>query len=266
MIPSELFRGQRIVGLAYAIAFAAGMNFFSVLNFFPITFSTVYDPDPVQIGLKGIGPAISTTIGAIFFNAMLSKLPSRSREILMVALVIMTAFGGALAASTQENPKLTVFLGTMATFGVGGVLVPAATVAMIVTPDVLITTAAALSLAIRSVGGSIGYSIYYNIFATRLEKRLPLYIAQGAIAAGLPPTAAEVFVGTFVLAPEKLGEVPGVTPAMIAAALKGSQWAYSESLQYVWFTSIAFGSMAIVCCLILPSTKKYQTNRVAVEL
>lgn len=28
MIPGELFRGQRIVGLAYVVAFAAGMNFF----------------------------------------------------------------------------------------------------------------------------------------------------------------------------------------------------------------------------------------------
>jgi hypothetical protein len=28
MVPGELFKGQRIVGLAYVIAFAAGMNFF----------------------------------------------------------------------------------------------------------------------------------------------------------------------------------------------------------------------------------------------
>jgi hypothetical protein len=29
MVPGELFKGQRIVGLAYVVAFAAGMNFFS---------------------------------------------------------------------------------------------------------------------------------------------------------------------------------------------------------------------------------------------
>jgi hypothetical protein len=28
MVPGELFKGQRIVGLAYVVAFAAGMNFF----------------------------------------------------------------------------------------------------------------------------------------------------------------------------------------------------------------------------------------------
>ncbi|KAF2468594.1 putative major facilitator superfamily transporter [Lindgomyces ingoldianus] len=266
MVPGELFKGQRIVGLAYVIAFAAGMNFFSILNFFPITFSSVYDPTPVQIGLKGLPPAFATTFGAIGFNAALSTFPSRSREILLVALFIMTAFGGSLAASTPDNPKLTVALGTLAAFGVGGVLVPAATVAMIVTPDALITTAAALSLSIRTVGGSIGYSIYYNIFATKLGQKLPVYVAEYAIEAGLPVSSAKLFVGTFLTEPEKLAAIEGVTPAVVAAATKGTQWAYSQSLKYVWFTSIAFGAMAIVCCILLPSTKKYQTNRVAVQM
>ncbi|KAF2021023.1 MFS general substrate transporter [Aaosphaeria arxii CBS 175.79] len=266
MIPHELFRGQRIVGLAYVIAFAAGMNFFSILNFFPITFTNVYDPIPVQIGLKGLPPAFTTTFGAIGFNAALSTFPGRSREILLVALFFMTAFGGSLACSTPENPKLTVALGALASFGIGGVLVPAATIAMIVAPDAVITTAAALSLSIRTVGGSIGYSVYYNIFATKLEQQLPSYVIEYAMKAGLPATSAEKFVTLFLTAPEEVGTVEGVTPAVIQGASKGVQWAYSQSLKYVWFTSIAFGSMAIVCCILLPSTKKYQTNRVAVQI
>ncbi|KAF2110595.1 major facilitator superfamily domain-containing protein [Lophiotrema nucula] len=294
MVPKELFKGQRIVGLAYVIAFAAGMNFFSIcwflaasisctislykqsskiacrfntiLNFFPLVFTNVYDPIPVQIGLKGLPPAFTTTFGAIGFNAALSTFPGRSCEILLVALFFMTAFGGSLACANPTNPKTTVALGSLASFGVGGVLVPAATIAMIVTPDAVITTAAALSLSIRTVGGSIGYSIYYNIFANKLAKKLPVYTAEWAIKAGLPLSSAEAFVGTFLTAPTEIGSVPGVTPQIIAAATRGTQWAYSDSLKYVWFTSIAFGGMAIVCCILLPSTKKYQTNRVAVQL
>jgi hypothetical protein len=266
MVPRELFKGQRIVGLAYVVAFAAGMNFFSILNFFPVTFTSVYAPDPVQIGLKGIPPAFTTTIGAITFNAALSVWPGRSREILLVAVLFMTAFSGSLACSTPENPKLTVALGSLASFGIGGVLVPAATVAMIVCPDALITTAAALSLSIRTVGGSIGYSIYYNIFATKLTQNLPTYVGTYALAAGLPPSSVELFVSTFLTAPKNVTQVPGVTLEVVASATRGTQWAYSQSLKFVWFTSIAFGSIAIVCTVLLPSTKKYQTNRVAVQI
>jgi hypothetical protein len=69
----------------------------------------------------------------------------------------MTAFGGALSAATPDSPKLAIAMGTISGFGVGGVLVPSATVALICVPDAFLATTAALSLSIRTLGGSIGY-------------------------------------------------------------------------------------------------------------
>jgi hypothetical protein len=196
----------------------------------------VYDPNPVKIGVRGLGPAFTTALGAIGFNAALSAFPNHTREVLLFAVLLMTGFAGSLAVMTPDNEKLIVALGSIASFGVGGVLVPAATVAMLVCPDALITTAAAMSLSIRTVGGSIGYSIYYNIFATKLEKNLPAYVAEYAIKAGLPLASAKQFVTLFLTNPKALAttQIPGMTPAVIAGATKGTQWAFSESLKYVW--------------------------------
>lgn len=266
MVPGALFKGQRIVALAYATAFVGGMFFYSALNFLPLIWDSVYVNDPIQIGLKGLGPAIATTLGAIGFNALLSTYPARSREVLMAGALIMTGFGGALAVITPENPKLAVALATMTCVGLGGMIVPTATVALLVTPDALITTCAALSLSVRTVGGSIGYTIYYNVFVHKLTPKLPAYVAEYAIKAGLPLTSATLFVETLFTDPAKIIDVPGVTPKVLAAATLGSQWAYAESLKYVWYTSIAFGICAIICVTFLPSTAKYQTNRVAVML
>lgn len=69
---------------------------------------------------------------------------------------MLTAFGGSLASMNPENVYQTVTLGSFAAFGLGGVIVPAATVAMVACPDALITTCAALSLSVRAVGGAIG--------------------------------------------------------------------------------------------------------------
>ena len=132
MVPRELFAGQRVVAIAYLVAFVGGMNFYSILNFFPLEFSTVFPPDPVQVGLKGLAPAISIVIGATCINASLSYLKGYNREIVVVSCVIMTAFGGALAAVTPNTPKTFVAMGAIATFGVGGVLVPPATIAITV--------------------------------------------------------------------------------------------------------------------------------------
>lgn len=234
MVPMELFKGQRVVSLAYAVAFVAGMNFFSVLNFWPLMIGNVWNPDPVHVGLRGLAPGLSVTIGAIFFNSMLSTWKGGSKWILAFASALLTAFGGAMAIVTPENEFTVIALGTMSGFGLGGLIVPSATVAMIAAPDALITTCAALSLSVRAVGGSIGYSIYYSIFANKLTAKLPMYVAEYALMAGLPLADVPNFVLTFLTAPEEIGQVHGVTLPVIAGATEGVQWAYAESLQYVW--------------------------------
>lgn len=110
------------------------------------------------------------------------------------------------------------------------------------------------------------YTIYYNVFVQKLTPRLPLYVAEYAIKAGLPVSSATLFVETLFRDPTKIMSVPGVTAKVLAAATYGSQWAYADSLHYVWWTSLAFGICAIICVAFLPSTAKYQTNRIAVAL
>ena len=135
---------------------------------------------------------------------------------------------------TPDNAVTTIALATVAGFGLGGVIVPAATVAMIAAPDALITTCAALSLSVRAVGGAIGYSIYYNIFVKKLTPNLITLVPKYAIEAGLPLSEAKAFVGAFLTVPEEAAKLPGITPQIMAGALRGSQWAYANSLHYVW--------------------------------
>ncbi|KXS97771.1 hypothetical protein AC579_8823 [Pseudocercospora musae] len=246
MVPKELFLGQRVVGFAFAVAFVAGMNFFSLLNFWPLTIRSVWTPSPVAIGYRGLPLALATAVGAIFWCGLLSYFSANCNYILFTASLMLTAFGGSLASMNPHNVYQSVTLASFAGFGLGGVIVPAATVAMIACPDALITTCAALSLSVRAVGGAIGYSIYYSIFSKELTEKLPKLVGEYAVKAGLPLTSAELFVGTFLTTPtpEALAKVPGLTPQVIAAATTGAQWAYAHALHLVWYTSIAFGIVA----------------------
>lgn len=89
MVPKEIFAGQRVVGLVFFVAFVAGINFYSLLNFYPLSFATMYNPDPIQVGLKGLGYGISVTAGAVFFNALLST-SIEAKWILLVSATIMS--------------------------------------------------------------------------------------------------------------------------------------------------------------------------------
>ncbi|KAJ9646693.1 hypothetical protein H2204_000385 [Knufia peltigerae] len=265
MIPRQIFQGQRVVALTFFIAFVAGINFYSLLNFYPLSFATMYDPDPIQIGLKGLGYGISITAGAVFFNALLST-SIEAKWILLVAASLMTAFGGALIGVTPDTPSMVVAVGTIGGFGVGGILVPAATVAMIVVPDSLLATTAALSLSIRTLGGSIGYTIYLAIFTNKIKTNLPAIVSQYVINAGLPVKDLEAFVTIFLTSPTNIADAPGYSKEIALAATMGSRWAYAESLKWVWVTSIPFGVLAMLACCFVPSIKKWQTKRIAVEL
>lgn len=166
--------------------------------------------------------------------------------------------------SNRTAPFLSILTCTSG-FGVGGVLVPAATIAITVTPDASIATCVALSLSIRTIGGSIGYAIYYNVFINKLTPKLPNYVGLYAVKAGLPLTSATEFVTLFLTDPAALAttKIPGMTPQVVQAATIGSRWAYAESLKYVWLTSTAFGVCAIIACLFLGNISKYMTNRIA---
>ena len=176
------------------------------------------------------------------------------------------AFVGSLAAGNPTNAGFVTAATTVAGFAVGGLIVPAATIATIACPDDIIATTAGLTLAIRAVGGSIGFSIYYNIFINKLNAKLPAEIASYAIAAGLPVESATEFVTTFLTNATALSNVDGVDPSIIAAGALGSQWAFADSLAYVFYTSIPFGVLALVAAYFLGDIRPYMTNRIVATL
>lgn len=90
MVPKEIFAGQRIVALAFGIAFISGMNFYSILNFFPIIYEYLYDPTPLAIGTKALGPAFGVTLGAVLINSLLSVFKNHNRELLLLSCVLMS--------------------------------------------------------------------------------------------------------------------------------------------------------------------------------
>jgi hypothetical protein len=80
---------------------------FSRLNFFPILFHDVFPPDPVQVGLKGIGPGLSTTFGAGKYLFELSS----GLDLQSIPLRIGFNFADKLLLAVAVNAALTWFKG-----------------------------------------------------------------------------------------------------------------------------------------------------------
>lgn len=199
---------------------------------------------------------------------------------------MLATFSGALACINPTNPKLGAALGTISGLGVGGVLLPAATIAITVryrsvlplvnhklkklmflnSPDDLIATVVALALSIRVIGGSIGFTIYYNVYTTKLTEKLPEYIARYATDAGMSPESVANFTLAYLTSRTAAMNISGVTPQILAAASLGSKWAYSDALKYVWYISIPFGVLATISSFLIVNIESYMTNRIAARI
>lgn len=114
---------------------------------------------------------------------------------------------------------------------------------------------AALTLAIRVIGGSIGYTIYYNVFINKFRENGKYYIG-GVMVTKLgikdPKAIKEAIelIGHAML--DELPTVHGLdSPAKIAAVIKAGKLAFAESYKWVYYVSIAFGAVSIVASCFL---------------
>jgi hypothetical protein len=135
----------------------------------------------------------------------------------------------------------------------------------------LIATISALTLSIRVVGGSIGYTIYYNIFISKFIPNAKHFIG-GVMVTKLnitnPAYIGEAIELTGASLLEELKTIPGIAGSEAAynAVVTAGQLAYSESYKWVYYVSIAFGGVSILAACFLGSISQYMDDHVAVVM
>ena len=189
---------------------------------------------------------------------------------MLISTCMMTAGCGALAAARIDNLNAVYGILVVAGLGIGGIVVPASIITTIVCPDDLIATIAALTLAIRVIGGAIGYTTYYNVFLHKFVPKLSLGIAIACFKNGIGNitiiTQAAELTGASLL--NEILVLPGVDGNVTIwnEIVRAGQVAYAESYPWVYYTSIAFGGVSIIAAAFLGDISKYMDDHVAVVI
>ncbi|KAH6679752.1 MFS multidrug transporter-like protein [Halenospora varia] len=270
MFPSRLKKDPRILTLTLVITFISGANFFSVLLFWPTQAFNVYGHDPVGVGIRGLPIGFSILVGACVVLWLLSVFKGHNRALMVVSSCMMTAGCGALAVARRDNINTVYGILVVAGLGIGGIVVPASIITTIICPDDLIATIAALTLAIRVVGGAIGYTTYYNVFLNKFKPILAKNILTACVKNHIliPNTikAAAELTGASLL--DEILMLPGVdgNRTIWNAIVLAGQNAYAEAYPYVYYVSIAFGAVSVVASLFLGDISQYMDDHVAVVI
>ncbi|KAH0010351.1 MFS multidrug transporter-like protein, partial [Aureobasidium melanogenum] len=271
-IPVYLFGGEpRILSLTLVITFISGANFFSILMFWPTMAFNVYGHDPVGVGIRGLPVGFSILAGACVVLWLLSVFRGHNKVMMIVSSVLMTAGCGALSIARVDNLGQLWGILVVAGLGIGGIVVPASIITTIICPDDLIATVAALTLAIRVIGGSIGYCVYYNVFIERFVPSATHYIG-GTMIYKLNITSPAIIKAAIELTgasllPE-LQTLPGIkgVPGAYEMVVIAGRVAYAEAYKYVYYVSIAFGAVSIIAACFLGDINKYMDDHVAVVI
>jgi Fungal trichothecene efflux pump (TRI12) len=270
MFPSRLKKEPRILALTLVITFISGANFFSVLLFWPTQAFNVYGHDPVGVGIRGMPIGFSILIGACIVLWLLSVFRGGNRALMIISSCMMTAGCGALAAARVDNINAVYGILVVAGLGIGGIVVPASIITTIICPDDLIATVAALTLAIRVIGGAIGYTTYYNVFYNKFVPKLGFGIAVALAKNGIfdLPTVIEAAELTGASLLDRILDLPKINGNVTVwmDVVKAGQLAYSEAYPWVYYTSIAFGTVAIIASCFLGDVGKYMDDHVAVVI
>lgn len=270
MFPKRINQSPRVLVLTLIITCISGANFISLIAFWPTQAFNVYGHDPVQVGIRAIPIGISLMAGAVAGLFTLSIWRGGNRTLMIVSSVMMTAGCGAMAIGRVDNMYQLWGILVLAGLGIGGIVVPASIITMIVCPDDLIATVAALTLSIRVIGGSIGYSIYYNVFVNKFVPYATEYIGAVLYGAGItsPEVIGEVIVLTGDALPDQIKLIPGIAgnEELYNAVVLAGQIAYAAAYKYVYLVSIAFGVISTICALFLGDISAYMDDHVAVVL
>ncbi|KAJ5092591.1 hypothetical protein NUU61_007461 [Penicillium alfredii] len=271
IFPTRLKQEPRTLGLTLVITFISGANFFSVIMFWPTESFNVYGHDPVDVGVRSMPIGFGILGGACIVLWMLSVLRGHNKELLIISSVLMTAGCGAMSIGRTDNLYQLWGILILAGLGVGGIVVPASIITTIICPDDLIATISALTLSIRVVGGSIGYTIYYNVFISKFVPAATHYVG-GVMMTQLNITDVKYITEAIELTGasllEEIHHIPGISGDETAyqMVVQAGQIAYAESYKWVYYVSIAFGVVSILAACFLGNIQKYMTDHVAVVM
>lgn len=188
----------------------------------------------------------------------------RVKEPLGAAFVILTGGIVGLATIQPDDELNTLIFAGLAGIGFGGLIILIVTAVQLSTPHHLIATATAVTVSSRSVAGSVFTAIYVASFQSRLEQKLPSYVAAAAVKAGLPQASLKAFVTALASNQEEaLQTIPGLTPAIVLDGVAALKHAYADSIRVVYIIAAAFGPVALISCWFmadLTKTMDYQVD------
>ncbi|KAH6615193.1 transmembrane efflux protein [Boeremia exigua] len=270
LFPLKLFKMWRGFVVLLIGLFISGMNFHAMSPLLPQGSLFMFTTNPIEVGLLSLPMNIVTLVVGSIIPILAHKI-GHIKWLYVIGMALQAIFLGASAGAVNPN-KMWVWAFVPA-FGVPMfvmVTILGYAIASLHVPHSQLGVAMGLLGTFRSAGGAVGNAIFNTVFQDRFRKYAAEEIPKAALASGLNPADLGLIIPGAIThnlgIPHTLDGIQGMTPAIEATLRTAVRLAYGRAFQIVFYVTIPFSVVALICSFWVEDPTPYMTNHTAAAM
>ncbi|GAA5869827.1 hypothetical protein JCM8547_005853 [Rhodosporidiobolus lusitaniae] len=157
-------------------------------------------------------------------------------------------------AMSRLNGGMATAFNAVAGIGFSAPLILLMSVVQLSAPPLFIGVASALTISIRTLGGSVGYAIAEAIYGALTNDQIPAAILDAVVPLGFDPSnLGGLIVG--LSTGQGLDTLPGATGQVLGAASAAMKSVEVHGYKIVWFAFLPGSIVAAIGCALLKNPK-----------
>ncbi|KAE9371756.1 fungal trichothecene efflux pump [Stipitochalara longipes BDJ] len=266
LIPMHLFKNGPWVATMMVVSLGASV-YYAFAIVWPTMVFSLYTSDLTYGGWLCCVTGCGINAGQLS-GGLLARYLGKQRTQIVAGSISMCAFLGACACATPDNKNTVIACMFIGTLSVGFLDSIGLTITGIAIKDQAeIGTAVGVAGSMRTFVSTIAQVVYTVILTNRLEQTIPREVPPALVSAGLPASSVPSFLSAITLGtPAAFAKVQGLTPSIEAIGVRAYKVASAHAYQTVFYSTIAFSGVCILCALFTPNVDDRMTDKVIVTL
>jgi hypothetical protein len=225
----------------------------------------LYTTDHMKIGWYSSAVGMAGTVFGPLAGYLLRKV-GHARWLLTIAIALLGLFCGLGAIVTPTSHIASTVLTVLTGIAIAAGTVYTTTMIQLGVSHEFIGVATGLAILARSMGGSVGTTIYTAVLQDRITHYIVPDAAIPLITAGVPREKVEGVLGALLVGQVTSPAVTSLSPAQLAVAAHGLKVAFAHSFRVVYLVTIAFGVVGTVCVAFSSNVGHLMTSQVDIKL
>ncbi|KAH8593865.1 major facilitator superfamily transporter [Bisporella sp. PMI_857] len=260
----SLFKDFRGYSSLWIVIFVASMQGFPMASLIPRGYTDMFTTDANKIGVYSL-PLTLTQAATSVLGGVFAKKVGHIKWQLIFWLFFQAAFLSATAATVYPNNRdAFIWVPAFGTSLFPVIVLLAYAMASLHIPHSMLGLAIGLLGTARGSGAAVGSAIFYTVFNTRFEHYVGSEVVQVALRNGLSPAdLPKIIPGAITYnldIPHSLEGINGMTPAIKEQLRVAVRSAYGHSFKMVFYVTIPFTVVALLCGFLVKDVTVYMTN------